>query len=210
MRITIIGAGAVGGNLARGWVRQGHTVVFGARDPTGLKLRPLLAELGGSASALPVAEAAKQGEVVVLATPWEATLDIVRNAGDLRGKIVIDTTNPLAPRLSGLTLGLTTSAAEEVARTAAGARVVKCFNTTGANNYLAPRYGDDAATMFYCGDDAEAKATVRRLGEDLGFDMVDAGPLSQARLLEPLALLWISLAYPGGLGREIAFRLMRR
>jgi predicted dinucleotide-binding enzyme len=210
MHIAIIGAGSVGGSLARGWVKQGHVVVFGGRDPGSAKLRPLLSELGTSASATSVPDAARQGEVVVLATPWEATLDIVRHAGELAGKVVIDTTNPLAPGLAGLTVGLTSSAAEEIARAAPGARVVKCFNTTGANNYLAPRYDESAATMFYCGDDAEAKATVKRLGEDLGFDMVDAGPLTQARLLEPLALLWITLAYPRGMGRDIAFRLMRR
>jgi predicted dinucleotide-binding enzyme len=87
--------------------------------------------------------------------------------------------------------------------------VVKIFNTTGYNNMANPVYPDGAATMFYCGDDAGAKATAHRLAADLGFDPVDAGPLRQARLLEPLALLWISLAVHGA-GRDIAFRLMRR
>jgi predicted dinucleotide-binding enzyme len=210
MHIAIIGTGSVGSALARGWVKQGHSVILGGRDPGSTKLRPLLSELGASAGATSVAEAVRHGEAVALATPWDATLEIVRGAGELGGKVVIDTTNPLAPGLGGLTVGPTSSAAEEIARAAPGARVVKCFNTTGANNYLAPRYAEGAATMFYCGDDAQAKATVKRLGEDLGFDMVDAGPLAQARLLEPLALLWITLAYPGGMGREIAFRLMRR
>ena len=87
---------------------------------------------------------------------------------------------------------------------------MKVFNTTGANNMGNPRYPEGPATMLYCGDDASAKEAARRLAADLGFDPVDAGPLQQARLLEAFAMLWISLAYAQGLGREIAFRLMRR
>jgi predicted dinucleotide-binding enzyme len=97
-----------------------------------------------------------------------------------------------------------------VATWAPGARVVKVFNTTGANNMANPDFGGIAATMFYCGDDAEAKAAAARLAADLGFDPVDAGNLEQARLLEPLALLWIRLAYVQKQGREIAFKLLRR
>jgi predicted dinucleotide-binding enzyme len=210
MQVAIIGSGSVGGALARGWVRKGHVIVLGARNLASDTLKALLADLGAGARALPVADAVRQCAVVVLATPWEATLATLQGAGDLKGKILVDATNPLAPKLAGLTVGHTDSAAEQIARAALGARVVKCFNTTGANNYLAPAYPEGAATMFYCGDDAEAKSVVQRLGADLGFDMVDAGPLRQARLLEPLALLWISLAYPQGMGREIAFRLMKR
>jgi predicted dinucleotide-binding enzyme len=209
MDIAILGAGSVGGNLARGWKRQGHRISLGVRDPSGLSVKPLLDELGAAARAATVPEAAAFGEVVVIATPWSATLAVVRSAGPLTGKVVIDATNPLTGELT-LALGHTTAAAEEIAKAAPSARVVKCFNTTGANNFLAPRFGTEAATMFYCGDDAEAKRRVHELGQELGFDMEDAGPLTQARLLEPLALLWISLAYRQGMGREIAFRLMRR
>jgi 8-hydroxy-5-deazaflavin:NADPH oxidoreductase len=207
MNIAIIGAGSVGGNLARGWARRGHAIIFGARDPTSRKLAPLLAET--SAKAAPIAEAVRGAEVVVLATPWDGTLELVR-ATDLRGRIVVDATNPLLPKLAGLATSVGTSGGEEIQRAAIGARVVKCFNTTGANNYLAPTFPDGAATMLLAGDDADAKTVVRNLGEDLGFEMVDAGPLARARLLEPMALLWITLAYSQGMGRDIAFRLMRR
>ena len=88
--------------------------------------------------------------------------------------------------------------------------MVKAFNTTGFGNMNDPRYGAQAATMFLCGDDAEAKAAVTRLGEDLGFEMIDAGPLAIARLLEPLAMLWIHLAVFQGMGPEFAFMLQRR
>jgi len=208
MRIGIIGAGNVGSALGRGWVRAGHEVTFGVRDPAAAKVRTLVAETGAKAAF--VAEAAASGEVVVFATPWEATEDAVRGAGDLAGKVVFDCTNPLAPQLAGLTHGFDTSAAEMVAAWAPGARVVKIFNTTGANNMANPDFGGIAATMFYCGDDAEAKAVAARLAADLGFDPLDAGNLEQARLLEPLALLWIRLAYVQKQGREIAFKLLRR
>ena len=107
-------------------------------------------------------------------------------------------------------VGHDTSAAEQVAGWAGGARVVKIFNTTGSNNMENPDYGGQAATMFYAGDDEAAKQAARQLAGDIGFDPIDAGPLANTRLLEPLAMLWIYLAYPGGQGREIAFRLLRR
>ncbi len=208
MNIAIIGAGSVGGNLARGWARKGHSIVFGARDPKSTKIAAVLAEVAG-ARATTIAEAVAGAEVVVLATPWEGATTLASGL-DLGDRVVIDATNPIGPNLSGLTVGGSTSGGEEVARAARSTRVVKCFNTTGANNYLNPAYPGGAATMLYCGDDPGAKSIVRRLGEDLGFAMVDAGPLSRARLLEPAALLWISLAYPQGMGREIAWRLERR
>jgi predicted dinucleotide-binding enzyme len=208
MRIGIIGAGSVGGALGRGWARAGHEVTFGVRDASEPKVKKLVEETGAKAAS--VADAASGAEVVVLATPWGATQDAVKSAGDLAGRVVFDCTNPLAPNLSGLTHGFDTSAAEQVASWAPGARVVKIFNTTGADNMANPDYNGVPATMFYCGDDADAKATAARLASDLGFDPVDAGNLEQARLLEPLALLWIRLAYAQGMGRDIAFKLMRR
>jgi predicted dinucleotide-binding enzyme len=208
MRIGIIGAGNVGGALGGGWARKGHEVTFGVRHPEDPKVKKLLEETGARAAS--PAEAAAGAEVVVLATPWDATESAVRGAGDLAGKVLFDATNPLAPNLSGLTHGFDTSAAEQIASWAPGARVVKIFNTTGANNMANPDFHGTAATMFYCGDDAGAKSTAHQLAADLGFDPVDAGNLEQARLLEPLALLWIRLAYLQGMGREIAFKLMKR
>lgn len=208
-RIGVIGAGSVGGALGRGWARRGHEVMFGVRDTGDPKVAKLLAE-AETARAGSVAEAAAFGEVVVLATSWGGTRDAVQNAGDLGGKVLLDCTNPLQPDLSGLDVPPGSSAAEQVAGWAPGARVVKIFNTTGFNNMADPIYGEEPATMFYCGDDAEAKAVAARLAADLGFDPTDAGPLHEAPLLESLALLWIHLAYRQKLGRDIAFKLMRR
>lgn len=208
MRIGVIGIGMVGGTLGRRWARGGHEVMFGVREPSSDKVGRLLADSGENARAGTVSEAAAFGEVVALATPWGGTEDALRHAGDLSGKVLLDCTNPLKPDLSGLEGDR--SAAEQVASWAPGAKVVKIFNTTGANNMDDPRFGDDRATMFYCGDDAEAKNVAARLAEELGFEAVDAGPLAEARSLEHLALLWIHLAYVQKLGRGIAFKLMRR
>jgi predicted dinucleotide-binding enzyme len=213
MEIGVIGAGNVGGTLGRRWAQAGHAVVFGVRDPNDEKVRTLLAAAGVNARAGRVEEAAASA-VVVLTVPWEAAHDAVRCAGDLTGKVLVDTTNPVTMSPAGLQQGLlvghTTSAAEQVAAWARGARVVKAFNTTGFGNMHDPCYGSQAATMFLCGDDAEAKALVTQLGEELGFEMLDAGPLTIARLLEPLAMLWIHLAVFQGLGPDIAFTLQRR
>jgi predicted dinucleotide-binding enzyme len=210
MQIGIIGAGNVGGTLGRAWAGKGHAVMFGVRNPADAKVKSLLAQAGAGATAGKVAEAAAHGEVVALATPWQAAREALQGAGALSGKVLLDCTNPLKADLSGLELGHTTSGGEQVAASASGARVVKIFNTTGFNNMADPHYGEGAATMFFAGDDAAAKAVATRLAADLGFDPVDVGPLVQARLLEPLALLWIYLALVRGEGRDIAFRLMRR
>ncbi len=209
MQIGIIGAGNVGRALGEGWLRAGHQVLFsGSREPR--RLQDLAASLGANARAGTPAEAARFGEVIVLAVPWSAADDALRDAGPLTGKIVVDCTNPLKADLSGLAIGHTTSAAEEIARRAGGARLVKAFNTTGAENMRSPRFGGGQAAMFICGDDRPAKSVVSRLATDLGFDAVDAGPLAAARLLEPLAMLWISLAYAQGLGTGFAFAILRR
>lgn len=191
MRIGIVGSGNVGGTLGKRWEKNGHEVIFGGRDPESL-------------------HAVAACEVVVLAVPWDAVRDVVAAMGDLSGKIVIDATNPLLPGLAGLSVGTTTSAAEQVAEWAAGARVVKAFNTVGSNVMDDPKFGDGKVALFYCGDYAEAKHVVKGLVEELGFEALDAGPLKQARVLEPFAMLWISLAVQYGYGREIAFHLMRR
>jgi 8-hydroxy-5-deazaflavin:NADPH oxidoreductase len=210
MKIGIIGSGNVGGALGKGWARKGHSVLFGVRDKNDESLKLLLKEAGANAKPASVQEAAAFGEVVVFATPWAAAQDAIRAVGDLKGKIVFDCTNPLKPDLSGLQIGQSTSAGEQVANWASGAKVVKVFNTTGANNMEHSRYPEGAPVMFYCGDDTSAKKTAAQLASDLGFEPIDAGGLTSARLLEPLAMLWIHLAYAGGLGRDFAFRIMRR
>jgi len=210
MKIAVIGTGSVGGTLGKGWAAKGHKVIFGSRRPGDPDIKKLLEKAGAGARALPPANAAAESEVVALATPWDATQRAIAGLGDLSAKIVLDVTNPILPGLAGLELGTTDSGGEAVARWAAGALVVKIFNTTGYGNMADPVYAGERATMFYCGDDGRAKAAAKQLAEDLGFEPADVGPLSQARYLEALAMLWISMAAKYGYGRDIAFRLMRR
>jgi hypothetical protein len=212
MNIAIIGAGNVGGTLGSRWAKNGHTVTFGVRNPGDEKLKKLLGSTGGAARAAMIREAVKDASVVVLATPWEAAQSAIQAAGNLNGKILIDTTNPLSMGPEGLrlVLGLTTSAGEQVASWATGARVVKAFNTTGAKNMADPKLGSHSASMFVCGDDTDARLTVTKLAEELGFEAVDCGPLSAARYLEPMAMLWIHLCVGLGRGPDFAFKIVKR
>src|SRR5262245_52487900 len=139
MKIAIIGAGNVGSTLGRAWSAKGHEIVFGVREPRSAKAQDVVRATGAKARAASVADAVAACDVVLLATPWANTQEAVRSAGDLAGKVVIDATNPLKPDLSGLAVGPTSSAGEEVARWARGARVVKCFNTIGAEHMGDPR-----------------------------------------------------------------------
>ena len=210
MRIGVIGSGNVGGSLGKRWAKAGHTVIFSSRNPESAEMKKLTEESGPSSRAASVAHAVRATEVVLLATPWPAAKQAIQNAGDLRGKVLIDATNPLLPSLEGLELGTTTSGAEQVAAWAPGAHVVKAFNTIGANIMENPAFAAGPPVLFYCGDDGAAKKTVAQLATELGFDARDAGPLTQARLLEPFALLWITLALKHGYGRDMAFHLMKR
>ena len=209
MKIGVIGAGNVGGTLGTRWAHGGHEVVFSSREPDSARLQQLIARAGATARAASVAETAAASDVIVVATPWQATKEILAEAGDLYPKVVIDATNPLLPDLSGLALGTTTSAAEQIASWAPGGRVVKAFNTIGYPVMADPVVQGEKTVMFYCSDDVRAKKVAAQLATELGFDARDAGPLSQARLLEPMALLWISLAFKQGYGRHWGFKVLK-
>jgi 8-hydroxy-5-deazaflavin:NADPH oxidoreductase len=209
MRIGILGSGNVGGVLGKRWAAAGHRVAFASREPESAAMAELVAAAGENARSTTAAEAVAAGDVILVATPWPATKGVVEGL-EWQGKVLIDATNPLLPGLAGLEYGNSTSGAEQVAGWAKGATVVKAFNTVGYNVMANPDFAGRPATLFYCGDDPAAKAVVRELAAAAGFAPEDAGPLRQARLLEPFALLWISLAMVHGYGREIGFSLMRR
>lgn len=212
MNIAIFGAGSVGGALGKRLLAAGHQVCFGVPHPQGDKTQTLLRELGTNASAATVAEAAATANVILLATPWPAVPEALQSAGELAGKIIVDCTNPLQMGAKGLelTTGYTSSGAEQVAAWAPGAHIVKAFNQTGFGNMENPAYGGNCAVMFVCGDDAQARATVCELSEAIGFETIDAGGLKIARLLEPLAMLWIHLSFTTPLKRDFALALLRR
>ena len=210
MKIAVLGTGNVGGALGRRWAQAGHDVFFGARDPNGAEARAVLDRAGERARVGTCADAIAAADVVLLAIPWDQTRAVLQAAGSLRGKILMDCINPLTSDLTGVTLGHTTSAAEQIAEWFPEARVVKAFNTLSAATMENPQYGDLHAHVFICGDDEEAKATVQQLAAALGFDPIECGPLKLARHLEPLAALYVYLAVFQGWGGDCAFRMLRR
>jgi predicted dinucleotide-binding enzyme len=201
-KVAIIGAGNVGATLGKRLRDAGHTVRWGVPDPTNAKYQGL--------DVTTPAEAAQNADIVFLAVPWSAAETAVQNAGSLAGKIVVDITNPIAEDFSDLVDLQGTSAAEHIARWAAGAAVVKAFNTIGSNVMENPQFGQERATLLVAADDGEAKQTVMGLAAELGFDPVDAGPLPMARHLESFAWIWITLATKQGQGRDIVFQLLHR
>ena len=225
MRIAILGAGNVGGSLGRRWADAGHDVRFGVRRPEAGADAVKGGRGGGKGEALPSrcavvapAEAVREANVVVLATPWGAVGDALREAGAdsgaLDGRPLLDATNPLK---AGFALDVGSngeSGAERVQALVPNAHVVKVFNTTGAENIRDPSYAGAATVMVYAGNDIGAKRVAHELASTLGFDPVDAGVLMRARELEHLAALWIALTIGAtgapALGRNFAFRLVRR
>jgi len=213
MKLAIIGAGNVGGALGKAWAeRAGHEVFFGVRQPASEKTKTLLAGIRGKVQAGSPQQAAAFADVIVLTTPWPETENAIRVMGDLKGKIILDCTNPLGMVDGGLglTIGHSTSGGEKVQGWAADALVFKTLNTTGFSNMADASYKAGKPAMFVAGDDAVAKPKVMALVGELGFDMVDAGPLRNARLLEAHAMLWIDLALNRGFGPDWAFAIVRR
>jgi len=209
VKITVIGAGNMGSAFVKQLTRAGHQVRVTARDAE--KARQVAAANPG-AVAVEAATAAAGADAVVLATAYGDAVNALKSAGDLRGKVVIDITNPLTADYMGLTLGHTTSAAEEIAKAIPDAQVVKAFNTVFAQ-VLAEGAGlgpGRKVTVFYAGDNERAKQTARTLAESMGFDTIDAGGLKNARYLEPLAGLNIYLGYGAGLGTAIAPTWIRK
>ncbi len=213
MKIAIIGAGNVGGALGTAWAQKaGHEILFGVRNPGAEKTQALLSKIGGKARAVAPAEAAASADFTVLTTPWPQTEAAIRSLGSVSGKLILDATNPLAmsPDGLGLEIGHNVSAGEKVQGWAAGASVFKTLNTTGFGNMAEPIYQGVKSVMFVAGDDAANKPKVIDLVASLGFDVIDAGPLRNARLLEAHAMLWIELALKRGLGRDWAFARVKR
>ena len=209
MKIGIIGTGNVAKNLGKALTHKGYSVMFGSSDTA--KAKELAGEMEHYATGGTVAHTVHYGEILVLAVPYREAEAVLRQSDNYKGKILVDCTNPLSGESStSLALGHTTSAAEEIAKLVPDAKVVKAFNTGFAEHIGSPYFGPNDASMFYCGDDADAKAATVSLIEASGFEAVDAGDLKSARLLEPLATLMIKLAFDQGMGREIGIKLLKR
>lgn len=200
MNVTLIGTGNMGSALAAQIAKAGHKLTIIGRDAD--KAKALARSVGAQSSGKAVVADA---DVVVVATAFADAAGALRAAGNLDGKVIVDITNPLTADFMGLTIGHATSAAEEIQKTFPAAKVVKAFNTLFAQVLAGgPQLAGKTVPVYLAGDDAAAKSTVQSLVESIGFAPIDAGPLRNARYLEPLGGLNVYLGYGAGRGTAIA------
>ena len=211
MRVGILGSGLMGGKLGTIFARAGHEVVFSyARRPE--KLKGLARDAGGNARAGTPKEAAQKADALLLAVHWSRMDDVLAQAGDLSGKVIVSCSLPMNADDTDLLIAHTSSGAETLAKKVPKARVVSAFNTVPSEvlfDVFESRRKTNKPSLVYCGDNAKGKKTAARLISDVGFEAVDAGPLRIARYTEPFALLVAHLAYEGEEGPELAYRFER-
>ncbi len=201
MKVSVIGAGNMGSGFVKQLAGAGYTVQVTARDQAKAEA---VAKANGATAV--DAKTAATADLIVLATGYADAVAALQSLGDLSGKTVIDITNPLTADYMGLTIGHSTSAAEEIAKAVPGVKLVKAFNTVFAQVLAggAKLPSGEQVQVFVASDDAAAKQTVTAVATDLGFKVVDAGALKNARYLEAVAGFNIYLGYGAGLGTAIA------
>lgn len=200
MKIGVVGSGTMGMALGKALAAKGHSVFFGSRSS-----RSAAGFQTGSYE-----EAVQHGDIIVLTTAWEHTLNTVNDL-KINDKIILDCTNPETHDGRSLAVGLTTSGSEEIAKICSGARIVKAFCHVYAEILTVPRFGMEKASVFYCGNDNEAKAIIATLITEMGFDPVDSGPLKSARFIEPMAMLMVQLVREMKMAPDrIAMKLLMR
>ena len=205
MKIAIIGTGNVGGALATSWAKSGHTILLGVRNVQEFKGKELLKNPNTTAHS--VQEATRMAEVILISTPAPTTIEVVQSLGDTTGKIIIDAMNTVMGRGAE---GYASTTPAILAHTQTK-EVVKCFNTTGANNLANPMYGEIVLDAFVCGDSTKGKEMDKKLAFDAGFaECYDVGGNDRFELMEQFAFFWINLAMFQKQGREIGFKLLKR
>ena len=211
MRVGILGSGLMGGKLGAIWARAGHEVVF-SYSRSEQKLKKLVRDAKGKARAGTAREAAQDADAVLLAVHWSRVDDVLKQAGDLSGTVVVNCSLPMNADDTELVIAHTSSGAEELAQKVPRAQVVSAFGTVPSEvlfGVFAARRKATRPSLVYCGDDARSKGIAAELIRDVGFDPVDAGPLRIARYTEPFTLLIAQLAYEGDEGPELAYRFER-
>jgi len=200
VRIGVFGRGHVGGALGHALTRAGHEVRYGVRDTAD---EAEVEAIEGTV-VRPLSEVGRWADVLILGVPYGAVQEVLHAAGDLDGKIIVDPTNAPKPPTDER------SSSQIVAGFVPTARVVRAFNTVPAEVMINPRFENGCASTFVCADDKLARATVLSLARDIGFDAVDAGPLKSACAIDRLLAVWFTLAFDAGMGRNVAFELLRR
>ena len=204
MKIAVIGSGNVGGALAQGWAKAGHEITFGVRNKDEFKGNRLSESKDITIAS--ISDAVKKSEVIVIAAVPQAVQSIAEAMGDLSNKVIIDAMNSV--RVKPEPYSNTTEALIQLTNCK---DIVKCFNTTGAENMADPVYQGKGIDMFYAGDSDKAKQVATQLAKDLGFESVyNFGGSDKFNLLEQFALGWINLAMMQGYGRGIAFKVLKR
>jgi len=211
MRVGILGSGRMGGKLGKLFARAGHEVVFSyARSRATLER--LAREARHGARAGTPREAAQDADALLLAVHWSRLGDVLKQAGDLSGKVIVSCSLPMNASDTALVVARTSSGAEALARRIPKARVVSAFNTVPSEvlfDVFEARRRSKRPSLVFCGDDRRAEKVAVQLIRDVGFEPVDAGPLRIARYTEPFALLVAQLAYEGSGGPELAYRFER-
>jgi predicted dinucleotide-binding enzyme len=212
MRIGILGSGLMGGKLGTIFAKAGHEVVF-SYSRSQRKLKRLAREAKGQAWAGTPREAVLDADALLLAVHWSRIDNVLKQAGDLSGKVIVSCSLPMNADDTALVVGHTSSGAEALARKARKAHVVCAFSTAPSevlfDVFRRKRRTRRRPSLVYCGDDRNAKNVAARLIRDVGFDPVDVGPLRIARYVEPFSLAVAQLAYEGDEGPEIAYRFER-
>lgn len=209
MKISILGAGNVGGNLGIRWAELKHEIFLGVRDTDSPKIHETVKKIGAAAHIGEIEEAAEFGDILILSLPWPAVERVAERLKHVKGKIIIDATNPVSwdngPHHA---LG-TSSSAQRIAATIPNASIVKAFNTFGAEHILTSNVGGIQMDHFIACSNENATEITKNLSNDIGFNTIHIGPLHNALLIEQLAIFWIHQATIGGMGRNIAWKLLR-
>ncbi|NBP71054.1 MAG: NADPH-dependent F420 reductase [Cytophagia bacterium] len=204
MKIAIIGTGNVGSALAKGFTQAGHEVLLGVRDQQAFKGGELTKL--SNVSAHTIQQAVSLAEVILIAAVPQAVKEIAAQLGDISQKIIIDAMNSVRTKPEPYS-----NTTEALMKLTNCVDIVKCFNTTGAENMANPIYGNQGIDMFYAGDSVKAKAVAKKLALDIGFENVyDFGGSDKYSLLEQFALSWINLAMMQSYGRGIAIKIVKR
>ena len=205
MKIAIIGTGNVGGALATKWAQARHEINLGVQDSDNFKGKQLLAN--SNTTAYSISEAVTVSEVILIATPATATIEVTKSLGDTTGKVIIDAMNIV---MGSGPQGYTCTSQAILAHTQTE-EVVKCFNTTGFNNMVNPKYDELFIDAFMAGDSIKGKEIAVQLAKEAGFaECYDVGGNDKFELMEQFAWFWINLAMFQGQGREIGFKLLKR
>lgn len=205
MNIAIIGTGNIGGGLCKAWMRAGHRIFLGTRNPLNDSVRALVLMNEELVSAHAPEVAASKADLVLLAVPADGVFQVVAKLGDLQGKIIIDAMNAVFRKPDGFD-----STGEAIVKASGNDHIVKAFNMVGAENMGNADYHGVAADLFVCGKYEEDKKQVMQLVADAGFRPFDIGGVEMERPLEHMALIWGKLAFGAGLGRNIAFKVLQR